>query len=276
MKFLTLIFLFSTCILGAQTHRYIYELKLKMDSTEIDYQKYYMILDIGQFDTKFYGRDLLVSDSLNNKFGNLDNRYIDMTGQIVKRKNGTSKNENFINIKFEYYSFFTSDPIIWNIHSETKSENGYALQKATGNFGGRKWIAWFNKDIPFNEGPYKFSGLPGLIFEIMDDKQNFIYKLVKNQNLKENISTEDFVESNFGNRAIIISEQQKRKLLLNFYNDPFSYERDSFKNNTDLKINIGGKEAHNIEELNTLVKSMQSIIRKYNNPLEIDKVIHYK
>jgi GLPGLI family protein len=261
MKFLAIIFLFATSILGAQTHRYIYELKLKMDSTETDYQKSYMVLDIGQFDTKFYGRDLLVTDSLNNKFGNLDNRYVDMTGQIVKRKNGTSKNENFINIKFEYYSFFTSDPITWNILRETKSENEYTLQKATGNFGGRKWIAWFNKDIPFNEGPYKFSGLPGLIFEIMDDKQNFIYKLVKNQNLKE---------------AITINEQQKRKLLLNFYNDPFAFERESFKNNTDLKINIGDKEAHNIEELNTLVKSMQSIIRKYNNPLEIEKVIHYK
>ena len=276
MKFLTLIFLLLINLSGAQTHRYIYELQSKMDSSETGYEKYNMILDIGPADTKFYGSDLLTSDSLNNKFGNLDNKHVDMTGQIVKRKNGTSRNENFINIKFEYYSFFTDDPIQWNISGETKRENEYTLQKATANFGGRKWIAWFNKEIPFNEGPYKFSGLPGLIFELKDDKDNFIYNLVKNENLPETISTTGFVESNFGNKAILITEKQKRKLLLNFYNDPFSFERTAYKNNTDLNINIGGKVVQNIEELNAQVKSMQSIIRKYNNPVELNKAEHYK
>ena len=199
-----------------------------------------------------------------------------MTGQIVKRKTGSSKNENFLNIKFEYYSFLTNDPINWNISSETKLENDYTLQKATANFGGRKWIAWFNKDIPFNEGPYKFCGLPGLIFEIKDDKENFIYKLVKNQNLPETISTLGFVESNFGNKAIPVTETQKRKLLQGFYDDPFAFERMNFKNKPDLYINIGGTIIRNVEDLNTQVKSLQSIIRKYNNPVEIDKALHYK
>lgn len=276
MKFLTIIFLLLINFFGAQTHRYIYELQLKADSTEMEYQKHYMILDIGPSETKFYGRDLLIADSLNHKFGNLENTHVDMTGQIVKRKTGSSKNENFLNIKFEYYSFLTNDPINWNISSETKLENDYTLQKATANFGGRKWIAWFNKDIPFNEGPYKFCGLPGLIFEIKDDKENFIYKLVKNQNLPETISTLGFVESNFGNKAIPVTETQKRKLLQAFYDDPFAFERMNFKNKPDLYINIGGTIIRNVEDLNTQVKSLQSIIRKYNNPVEIDKGMHYK
>lgn len=276
-NFLAFFCLLNVAFFSSQTHRYIYELQLKMDSTETDYQKFNMILDINPKNIKFYGRNLLVADSLNKKFGNSDNKHIDMTGQIVKRKINSFENENFINIKFGYYTFKTNDKMTWNISHETKQVQHYTLQKATTRFGGRNWIAWFCKDIPFNEGPFKFSGLPGLIFEISDTQKNFIYHLVKNQELAEIYPTDDFLESNFGNRAIPINEKQKQKLLLEFYNDPFSFERTNFsKTNSNLNINIGGKEIHSIDELNTQVKSMQEIIRKYNNPIEIDKAIHYK
>ncbi|WBV60501.1 GLPGLI family protein [Chryseobacterium camelliae] len=276
-NFLAFFCLLNVAFFSSQTHRYIYELQLKMDSTETDYQKFNMILDINPKNVKFYGRNLLVADSLNKKFGNSDNKHIDMTGQIVKRKINSFENENFINIKFGYYTFKTNDKMTWNISHETKQVQHYTLQKATTRFGGRNWIAWFCKDIPFNEGPFKFSGLPGLIFEISDTQKNFIYHLVKNQELAEIYPTDDFLESNFGNKAIPINEKQKQKLLLEFYNDPFSFERTNFsKTNSNLNINIGGKEIHSIDELNTQVKSMQEIIRKYNNPIEIGKAIHYK
>lgn len=276
-KTLTILCLLIIVSLSSQTHRFVYELQLKMDSTESDYQKFNMNLDINSKYVKFYGRNLLIADSLNRKFGNMDNKHVDMTGQIVKRKINTSENENFINIKFGYYSFKTNDKMIWKISNETKQVQNYTLQKATTKFGGRNWIAWFNKDIPFNEGPFKFSGLPGLVFEISDINKNFIYQLIKSQELPETYPTDDFLESNFGNKAIPINEKQKQKLLLEFYNDPFSFERTNLSKTTgNLNINIGGREIHSIDELNTQVKSMQEIIRKYNNPVEIDKAVHYK
>lgn len=261
--------------LQAQTHRFIYELQYKMDSTETGYQKLNMILDITPKEVKFYGKDLATTDSLNKKFG-MNSSYTDMTGQVVKRKINSFENENFINIKNGYYSFKTTDKINWIISNETKKAENYTLQKATTQFGGRNWTAWFSKDIPFNEGPFKLRGLPGLIFELSDDKRNFIYNLVKSQELPGTFATEDFLESNFGNKAIPINEKQKRKLIMEFYNDPFAFERNNFsKSNNDLRININGKEIHNVDELNTQTKSMQEVIRKYNNPLEIDKAMHY-
>ncbi|TZF95009.1 GLPGLI family protein [Chryseobacterium panacisoli] len=275
-KALQLFCLLIITSLSSQTHRFIYELQLKMDSTESEYQKFNMILDINSKEVRFYGRNLLIADSLNKKFGNMDNKHVDMTGQIVKRKINTTENENFINIKFGYYSFTTNDKIKWNISNETRQVQQYTLQKATAQFGGRSWIAWFNKEIPFNEGPFKFSGLPGLVFEIYDTKKNFIYHLIKSQELKETYPTDNFIESNFGNKAISINEKQKYKLIMEFYNDPFAFERNNFsKSNTDLKININGKEIRTLDELNTQTKSMQEVIRKYNNPLEIDKAVHY-
>lgn len=260
----------------AQTHRFIYELQYKMDSTETTYEKLNMILDITPKEVKFYGRNLITTDSLNKKFG-MNTSHTDMSGQVVKRKINSFDNENFINIKNGYYSFKTTDKINWIISNETKKVENYTLQKATTRFGGRNWTAWFCKDIPFNEGPFKLRGLPGLIFELSDTKKNFIYHLIKSQELTQIYPTNDFLESNFGNKAVPINEKQKYKLIMEFYNDPFAFERNNFnKSNTDLKININGKEIHNVDELNTQTKSMQEVIRKYNNPLEINKAVHYK
>lgn len=271
-----LLFLLLITPAASQTHRFIYELQLKMDSTENEYQKFNMILDINSKEVKFYGRNLLIADSLNKKFGNMDNKHVDMSGQIVKRKMNSFDNENFINIKFGYYSFKTTDKMNWTISDETKNVQGYKLQKATTTFGGRNWTAWFSKDIPFNEGPFKFRGLPGLIFEIQDSNNNFIYHLIKSQKLPNVISTDDFLESNFGTKAIPVTEKQKKKLLMEFYNDPFAFERTNFsKANTNLNININGKEIRTLDDLNTQTKNMQEVIRKYNNPVEIDKAIRY-
>lgn len=262
-------------IVQSQTHRYIYELQYKMDSTEAGYEKLNMILDITPKEVKFYGQNLAITDSLNKKFG-MNSSHMDMSGQVVKRKINSSDHENFINIKNGYYSFKTTDKINWKVSDEIKKVENYTLQKATTTFGGRNWTAWFCKDIPFNEGPFKLRGLPGLIFELSDTKKNFIYRLIKSRELPEVYSTEDFLESNFGNKAIPITEKQKYKLIMEFYNDPFAFERNNFsKTNNNLKININGKEIHNVDELNTQTKSMQEVIRKYNNPLEIDKAVHY-
>ncbi|MGX5686379.1 GLPGLI family protein [Chryseobacterium cucumeris] len=274
-SFFTLTALLVIALVQSQTHRFIYELQYKMDSTEAGYEKVNMILDITPKEVKFYGKDLAIRDSLNKKFGT-NFSYTDMTGQVVKRKINSFDNENFINIKNGYYTFKTTDKINWTIADEIKKVENYTLQKATVKFGGRSWTAWFCKDIPFNEGPFKLRGLPGLIFELSDAKKNFLYTLVKSRELPEVSSTSDFLESSFGNKAIPINEKQKHKLLMEFYNDPFAFERNNIsKSNNDLRININGKEIHNVDELNTQTKSMQEVIRKYNNPVEIDKAMHY-
>lgn len=274
-SFFTLTALLVTALVQSQTHRFIYELQYKMDSTEAGYEKVNMILDITPKQVKFYGKDLAIRDSLNKKFGT-NFSYTDMTGQVVKRKINSFDNENFINIKNGYYTFKTIDKINWTIADEIKKVENYTLQKATTKFGGRSWTAWFCKDIPFNEGPFKLRGLPGLIFELSDAKKNFLYTLVKSRELPEVSPTSDFLESSFGNKAIPINEKQKHKLLMEFYNDPFAFERNNIsKSNNDLRININGKEIHNVDELNTQTKSMQKVIRKYNNPIEINKAMHY-
>ena len=57
--------------------------------------------------------------------------------------------------------------IKWHIQTETKAIAGRKCQKATCSLGGRNYIAWFCAELPYAIGPYKFTGLPGVIFEIV-------------------------------------------------------------------------------------------------------------
>lgn len=277
-----LIYTFVLILLGyysnAQTNRFFYELRLKIDSTSSNYITTNMVLDVNLKDVKFYEAEFLVADSINMnlKKNTPMKQYSSQTGQLLKRSKGTFENINYFSILFDYYQYTTIDPIEWKISNETKNYQNYLLQKATTTFGGRNWIAWFNADIPINEGPYKFYGLPGLIFLISDDKENFSYSLIKSQTIPKTFVTKNFIESFYGKKPIKIDEKRRKQLLLNYYNDPFSYQRNNFdKEKKDWTIIINGKDIKSLEELHEQSKIMQNMIKKFNNPIELNKAISY-
>ena len=61
----------------------------------------------------------------------------------------------------------------WEIMDDTIRIEGYLAQKAVCHYGGRTWEAWFTEELPFNDGPYKFCGLPGLILNMIDSKKDY-------------------------------------------------------------------------------------------------------
>lgn len=65
----------------------------------------------------------------------------------------------------------------WEIFPDTMTVLGYVCQKATTEWRGRKYEAWFAPELPISDGPLKFSGLPGLIFKIKDGKNEYSYEL---------------------------------------------------------------------------------------------------
>lgn len=96
------------------------------------------------------------------------------------------------------YRLQSKDRFNWEITKEEKNEKGYQLQKAVTNFGGRKWTAWFTQNIPIPEGPYKFSGLPGLIVEIYDSQNHYHYELTKVTKLSKASDTTGILERQRG------------------------------------------------------------------------------
>ncbi|MDD3701909.1 MAG: GLPGLI family protein [Bacteroidales bacterium] len=66
----------------------------------------------------------------------------------------------------------------WKILPDTKKYLNYSCQKATTTFRGRTYEAWFTYEIPLSEGPYKFTGLPGLILQIQDTKNHYVFDCI--------------------------------------------------------------------------------------------------
>ncbi len=66
----------------------------------------------------------------------------------------------------------------WKISSETRIICGYNCTKATCAFRGRQWIAWFTEDIQYMDGPWKFSGLPGLILHVEDQNKEHVISAI--------------------------------------------------------------------------------------------------
>ena len=83
------------------------------------------------------------------------------------------------NISSNYY-FYTDElhPQIWEITDSVKTILDYPAQMAVSYFRGRRWTAWFAPDIPISDGPWKLSGLPGLIMEAYDAKKHYSFHIV--------------------------------------------------------------------------------------------------
>ncbi|ADV48388.1 Protein of unknown function, Porph ging [Cellulophaga algicola DSM 14237] len=61
----------------------------------------------------------------------------------------------------------------WNLTTTTKEILGYLCQEATTNYGTREYTAYFTTQLNYPDGPWRFSGLPGLILEIKSDDDFF-------------------------------------------------------------------------------------------------------
>ena len=66
----------------------------------------------------------------------------------------------------------------WQMLDSIKTILDYPCQKAVCDFRGRHWTAWFTSDIPISDGPWKFSGLPGLIMEVYDRDQQYHFSII--------------------------------------------------------------------------------------------------
>jgi GLPGLI family protein len=94
--------------------------------------------------------------------------YFDGTSEKIY-KNRINGQITIIDKSSDFYR--CDDPVgslNWEITPDTATIFNYNCQKAKIRFRGRDYEAWFAPEVPINDGPWKFFGLPGLIVKVND------------------------------------------------------------------------------------------------------------
>ncbi|KMQ69723.1 hypothetical protein ACM39_01340 [Chryseobacterium sp. FH2] len=160
----------------------------------------------------------------------------------------------------------------WNILGDKQKIGEYAAQKATTEFGGRKWTAWFSTDIPFQDGPYKFSGLPGLIVKIEDEGKNYSWVLQGNKRVKD-YTEYSYIENLMqakGGKVNELTREKFEKTYSDFKKDPFATVRPMMTQEM-LSKSIPGMDGTIGDIMKKQEKMYKDFFNANDNPIEINQ-----
>ena len=228
---ITFIALFLAQLSMAQTSRFVYQVTMKSDSTDkanatIETAR----LDISPEKSLFYGEGRIKRDSVMQRMR--ETRNFDRNAMQNLRSSidyivekDLIKNITYFKTRLgrDQYTYEEDRKMDWKILPETVKIGEYEAQKAETTFAGRKWYAWFTQDIPFQDGPYKFKGLPGLIVKVEDANGDYSFDLQQSKKITE--------FPNFDNRGgnpIKVKRTDFEKQEKLYRKDPVSFVTNSF------------------------------------------------
>ncbi|MGX9986668.1 GLPGLI family protein [Soonwooa purpurea] len=227
MKYILLFCLFVSGFLLSQNQRFVYEYSFKNDSLNKEHVgKEIMNLDVTKEGSRFYSVLLIARDSLfKSEFerGKMSRSILVDMRKIKQSKVNFRISKSYPSLETTYHTMLNAvnialkeeHPIKWTIFSETQNIENFKVQKATADFGGRHWMAWFANDIQIQDGPYKFCGLPGLILNVEDDKGEHRFSFIGSQKIKD---SSVFLDSKV--QEVFVSKEKFNKLWNDYKKDP--------------------------------------------------------
>ena len=92
------------------------------------------------------------------------------------KKNTVTETDN---LGGEYLSEEKTPRFDWTYEQGDSSIMGYSCKKASSTFRGVEWNVWYALDIPIHNGPWKLSGLPGMILFAESADKYFQFRCIK-------------------------------------------------------------------------------------------------
>lgn len=293
MKKISLVLLLTAGFFSFAQNRFFYDYKFIPDSTDkANVLTEIMLLDIDKNGSKYYGQEKFIADStlqadverqLKLSPSNININRSDKPGRVsykVTKQYPDFKTYLFTKISSDSYKVEEDKKPEWKILPDKQKIGEYNAQKATTKYGGREWTAWFSTDLPFQDGPYKFYGLPGLIVKIEDKTGSHSLTLVGNKAMKANTEKEMDIPQGIqiygiGGNDIEINKSQFKKVWKAYKSDPTKNMREMMSKNSDTnKVVFKTKTAdgREISDPNQVFREMEKKakegFKKNNNPIE--------
>lgn len=286
MKKLSLFLILFSVLYNAQNQRFIYEYHFVRDTlNKSDVSKELMYLDISKDGSKFYSRDVFVRDS--TRIAKYEKEIaatgsMNFTGIATPRKNALVSYKVFktypaykISLQTrngsDSYKVLDERKIDWKILPEKMKIGEFEAQKAISYFAGRKWMAWFSTELPFQDGPYKFHGLPGLIIKLEDESKTHQYEL---KAVNKYVATQPRQSKFDDEDPINITQEKYKKLFWELRDDPAKAFKEMMS-----KGNMGNMQDGNGSAVSAaaMIKRTENIAKenqaKNNNLIELDLLI---
>ncbi|AZB34659.1 GLPGLI family protein [Chryseobacterium bernardetii] len=281
--FLIALFAFANAQENKETaNRFFYELtfKPKKDSAKLD--KLITILDITPKKSIYQDYTIPSQDSIIKlavEEMEKSKTWKDISKLIRMPKFAYKIVKTYPEMKQQYIDrvsmnlFGYDDPVkfTWNIQPEKQKIGEYNTQKATTEYGGRKWTAWFSSDIPFQDGPYKFYGLPGLIVKIEDDEKNYSWMLSGNKKIEnyDELSYSDKINAKYGvsNTVTPTTKEKFDKAYASFKQDPMAEIRQKVSPEM-MNMKMPGSDVTIGDALKRQEKMTKDYFNANDNPIE--------
>jgi len=260
----------------AQVNRFYYEYESKMDSLKKEIvERDVMALDLFTEGSRFVSVERLKFDSIlisklnanaKNGGGLVDMSATSMPkiGYEIIKKYPDRIAKAYIRINTNLYGLNTPK-LQWKILPEKSTIEGYSVQKASTDFEGRTWIAWFTSDIQIPDGPYRFSGLPGLILKIEDTKGDHVFTFKGNRKLTPE-EVYDF-NNNGGRFALMVTDKQFNKQWNEYKKDPAQNYRANQGISSPMRRD--GTPINSLPDIKQREENARKEIESRNNPIEL-------
>lgn len=267
MKKLIFTLLLLSNFLFAQHITFVYELKLRSnpDKDSLTTETYY--LDVSGSQSVFRSQQARISDSLkySKGYGGVEKVTFNQLYAIKDRERKEVIKSITTPLMNDLYFIRIEDQANWRILNEITKIDNIDCQKATRNYAGREWTAWFDKNTLIQDGPYIFHGLPGLIIKLYDEKGDYDFSLmeIKNSTVNKTFHLRKGKEINW---------ETYSRLQNNYYSDPFSEIK-----NRGLKYKVGDQNGNPVDmNLRQMTENIRKKMTENNNPLELNQKIEYK
>ncbi|WP_312077460.1 GLPGLI family protein [Chryseobacterium sp.] len=283
MKILsTSLFFLIAGMFSAQSTQFIYEYKFKPDSLNRDQViTENMVLESKTDGSRFVSQKKITEDSLLN--ASIKQMMAGGGNHIDMSKTPQPKVRNEVVKKYPSYetTFKTSPgsvPIAvaisqkpdWKVSTEKSEVLGYKVQKATSRYAGREWTAWFAPEIPIQDGPHEFYGLPGLIVKIEDTKNDHSFVLIGTKKVSSDQAEQ---KPRMSSREIALDEEKFRKYWQDYKKDPVKDMRQEILSSSGgvvTSMTFNGKTYSKGEMIRDSEKSRKEMLKTENNYLNLN------
>jgi len=187
----------------------------------------WMYLDLGNNESVYYSYFNHIRDSTAQSQIKLGYSAFEIMENIKGTKRGNKDIFLFLsnNTTLNHYAIITADyymvtepveQIKWITTSETTTILNFKCFKATANFRGREWTAWFTQDIPVTSGPWKLNGLPGLVLRASDSEKHYTFECMAIGKIDKTLQMSDY------SKYRSISKKEFDMLLYKFKTNPLA------------------------------------------------------